>query len=168
MAPSSGLQLENDGNSTVYTVNVTSFPNDLVMSFTSIVFRIEDQSSPGNYIYQWISEILSDGNNNILQEYKLDLLDYTCRTISVSYAFVTAEGMWGYSDPLTIEVVGKKIIFITIVFEFFFVCLVFAGSTCTVIQLESDEINISHNYDDREGFFGYFIANVSWPKANCM
>ena len=46
--------------------------------------------------------------------------------------------------------------------------VLFAGTDlCTVIQLEPDEINTPYYYDDREGYFGYLIANVSWPKANC-
>ena len=76
---------------------------------SSLVFRVEDQSSPGDYVYQWMVNVqFNNSNNNTVAESSLvDLTPYSCRTVNVSYAIASDMGMSSYSPAAVIQVPGK-------------------------------------------------------------
>ena len=76
---------------------------------SSLVFRVEDQSSPGDHVYQWMVNVqFNDGSNNSIAESLLvDLTPYSCRTVNVSYAIATDMGVSEYSPAAMIQVPGK-------------------------------------------------------------
>ena len=76
---------------------------------SSLVFRVEDQSSPGDHVYQWMVNVQfnDDSNNSIAESLLVDLTPYSCRTVNVSYAIATDMGMSEYSPATVIQVPGK-------------------------------------------------------------
>ena len=76
---------------------------------SSLVFRVEDQSSPGEYVYQWMVNVQFNNfiNNTIAESFVVDLTPYSCRTVNVSYAIASDMGMSKYSPAAVIQVPGK-------------------------------------------------------------
>ena len=75
---------------------------------SSLVFRVEDQSSPGDYVYQWMVNVQFNNSKITIAESSLvDLTPYSCRTVNVSYAIASDMGMSKYSPTAVIQVPGK-------------------------------------------------------------
>ena len=70
----------------------------------SLVFRIEDQSQPGEYVYQWMVDVIFELPTVTMVEYMLDLSSYIGQTVNVSYAFATSMSFSGYSESVEIRV----------------------------------------------------------------
>ena len=104
MAPLSGPDLVRISGELTYEVAI---PEELGLFDTpSLVFRIEDQSSPGDYVYQWMVDVQFDRSSVSLNPLVVDLTAYSCRTVSVSYAFATTMGLSEYSTATVIDVPG--------------------------------------------------------------
>ena len=104
MAPLSGPDLVRISGELHYEVAI---PEELGLFDTpSLVFRIEDQSSPGDYVYQWMVDVQFDLPLVRLNPPVVDLTAYSCRTINVSYAFATTMGLSEYSTATVIDVPG--------------------------------------------------------------
>jgi len=107
MAPLSGPELIRIRGTFTYEVAI---PGELGLFDTpSLVFRIEDQSSPGDYVYQWMVDVHFDFPSVSLNPPVVDLTAYSCRTVSVSYAFATTMGLSEYSTATVIDVPGTVI-----------------------------------------------------------
>ena len=75
---------------------------------SSLVFRVEDQSSPGDYVYQWTVNVQFNNSKITIAESSLvDLTPYSCRTVNVSYAIASDTGVSRYSPAAVIQVPGK-------------------------------------------------------------
>ena len=76
---------------------------------SSLVFRVEDHSSPGNYVYQWMVNVQfnNSNNNTVAESFVVDLTPYSCRTVNVSYAIASDMGVSRYSPAAVIQVPGK-------------------------------------------------------------
>ena len=70
----------------------------------SLVFRIEDQSQPGEYVYQWMVDVIFELPIVTMVEYMLDLSSYIRQTVNVSYAFATNMSFSEYSESVEIHV----------------------------------------------------------------
>ena len=70
----------------------------------SLVFRIEDQSQPGEYVYQWMVDVIFELPTVTMMEYMLDLSSYIGQTVNVSYAFATIMSFSEYSESVEIRV----------------------------------------------------------------
>ena len=123
MAPLSGPDLVRIHETLTYEVAI---PEELGLFDTpSLVFRIEDQSSPGDYVYQWMVDVHFDlpsvqysyqevlwfiyifyRTSVSLNPPVVDLTAYSCRNVSVSYAFATTMGLSEYSTATVIDVPG--------------------------------------------------------------
>ena len=104
MAPLSGPDLVRINQTLTYEVAI---PEELGLFDTpSLVFRIEDQSSPGDYVYQWMVDVHFDLPSVSLNPLVVNLTAYSCRTVSVSYAFATTMGLSEYSTATVIDVPG--------------------------------------------------------------
>ena len=104
MAPLSGPDLVQNNGTLTYEVAI---PEELGLFDTpSLVFRIEDQSSPRDYVYQWMVDVQFDLPLVRLNPPVVDLTAYSCRTVSVSYAFATTMGLSEYSTATVIDVPG--------------------------------------------------------------
>ena len=104
MAPLSGPDLVRINGTHTYEVTI---PEELGLFDTpSLVFQIEDQSSPGDYVYQWMVDVQFDRPSVNLNPPVVDLTAYSCRTVSVSYAFATTMGLSKYSQATVIDVPG--------------------------------------------------------------
>ena len=74
-------------------------PSELDASeYPSLVFRIETQ--PGQYTYQWMVNIDTNFVDATITDYILDLVSFTGRTISVSFAYATLNGFSEYSEAI--------------------------------------------------------------------
>ena len=104
MAPLSGPDLVRIHETLTYEVAV---PEELSrFDIPSLVFRIEDQSSPGDYVYQWMVDVQFDRPSVNLNPPVVDLTAYSCGTVNVSYAFATTMGLSEYSTATVIDVPG--------------------------------------------------------------
>ena len=104
MAPLSGPDLVQNNGTLTYEVAI---PEELSLFDTpSLVFRIEDQSSPRDYVYQWMVGVHFDLPSVSLNPLVVNLTAYSCRTVSVSYAFATTMGLSEYSTATVIDVPG--------------------------------------------------------------
>ena len=110
MAPLSGPDLVRIRGTLTYEVAI---PEEFsIFDTPSLVFRIEDQSSPEDYVYQWMVDVhfsLEFSFNHpstSLNPLVVDLAAYSCRTINVSYAFATTMGLSEYSAATVIDVPG--------------------------------------------------------------
>ena len=105
MAPLSGPDLVRIRGTLTYEVAI---PEEFsIFDTPSLVFRIEDQSSPGDYVYQWMVDVQFFNHYLVsLNPSVVDLTAYSCRTINVSYAFATTIGLSEYSAATVIDVPG--------------------------------------------------------------
>ena len=104
MAPLSGPDLVQNNGTLTYEVAI---PEELGLFDTpSLVFRIEDQSPPRGYVYQWMVDVQFDHSSVSLNPLVVDLTAYSCRTVNVSYAFATTMGLSEYSPATVIDVPG--------------------------------------------------------------
>ena len=104
MAPLSGPDLVRIRGTLTYKVAI---PEEFsIFDTPSLVFRIEDQSSPGDYVYQWMVDVQFYHYFVSLNPSVVNLTAYSCRTINVSYAFATTMGLSEYSAATVIDVPG--------------------------------------------------------------
>ena len=172
MAPLNGPDLVRIYATLTYAGTI---PEELGLFDTpSLVFRLEDQSSPGDYVYWWMVDVQFDLPSVSLNPPVVNLTAYSCRTVSVSYAFATTMGLSEYSTATVIDVPGtvheQIVVFLMIIciFELESELCTFAGIECgTVPQLEDSEVDITYVPDEREGFFTHMVWNVAWNLTSC-
>ena len=101
--PLTAPELTQVGSQQIYDVNM---PDELqIFSNPSLVFRIEDQLQPGEYVYQWMVDVMFELPTVTMMEHMLDLSSYIGQTVNVSYAFATSMGLSEYSEAVEIHVV---------------------------------------------------------------
>ena len=84
----------------IYDVgNIVEIENE-VYDNPSLLFRIEDQSQPGVYVYQWMVDVVFDFPDVTIVEYLLDLNTFVGHTLNIAYAFATEEGLSEFSDTV--------------------------------------------------------------------
>ena len=94
------------GTEGIYDVSLPAeFEND-VFKNPSLVFRIENQSQPGVYVYQWFVDVEFDWPHVTMIEFLLDLSSYSGLSLNVSYAFATDEGISEYSESVGVQYTG--------------------------------------------------------------
>ena len=94
------------GTQGVYDVILPAeFEND-VFKNPSLVFRIEDHSQPGVYVYQWFVDVVFYWPAVTMVEFLLDLLSFSGLSLNVSYAFATDEGISEYSESVGVQYTG--------------------------------------------------------------
>ena len=147
----------------IYDVSIPSELEVLTSGSSSLVFRIEDSSQPGEYVYQWMVDVMFDLPEITMMEYLLDLASYSGRSLNISYAFATDNGLSEYSESTTVQISGKRTIS-TGSFNYSFVL----ADQCVVVALTQSEIDISESLDERAGFFTHYVLNVSWCPTTCM
>ena len=72
----------------------------------SLLFRIEDSSQPGEYVYQWMVDVMFDLPEITMMEYLLNLNTFTGPSLNIAYAFATDMGLSEYSESAIVEVPG--------------------------------------------------------------
>ena len=97
----------------IYTVNISDDHELIMFSNPSLVFRIEAQSQPGDYVYQWMVDVEFDRPTVNLMEFTLDLNLYSGQRVNVAYAFATDMGLSQYSAATVIDVPGIPYMIIT-------------------------------------------------------
>ena len=90
----------------IYDVSIPSELEMLTSGSSSLVFRIEDSSQPGEYVYQWMVDVMFDLPEITMMEYLLDLASYSGRSLNILYAFATDNGLSEYSESVTLQVPG--------------------------------------------------------------
>ena len=80
---------------------------DLYMDrYPSLLFRLEDQSKPGEYVYQWMVDVTFALPDITMMEYMLDLSSYSGLSLNIAYAFVTNTSVSNFSDTVKVHVPG--------------------------------------------------------------
>ena len=87
-------------NQEIYDIGSLSEIENKVYDNPSLVFRIEDQSQPGEYVYQWMVDVMFDLPEITMMEYLLNLNTFIGRRVNISYAFATELGLSEYSDTV--------------------------------------------------------------------
>ena len=90
----------------IYTVDIPDDHELMMFSNPSLVFRIEAQSLPEVYVYQWMVDVEFDLPTVTLMEFTLDLTSYSGQNVNVAYAFATDVGLSQYSEATVIDVPG--------------------------------------------------------------
>ena len=90
----------------IYDVSIPSELEMLTSGSSSLVFRIEDSSQPGEYVYQWMVDVMFDLPEITMMEYLLDLASYSGRSLNISYAFATDNGLSEYSESAIVQIPG--------------------------------------------------------------
>ena len=91
----------------IYDVSIPSELEMLTSGSSSLVFQIEDSSQSGEYIYQWMVDVMFDLPEITMVEYLLDLASYSGRSLNISYAFATDNGLSEYSESVIVQVPGR-------------------------------------------------------------
>ena len=90
--------------SSIYDVIV---PDELkIYNYPSVLFRLEAQSQPGEYVYQSMVDVTFALPNVTMIEYILDLSSYSGLSLNISYAFVTNIGISNFSQTTEVYVPG--------------------------------------------------------------
>ena len=84
-------------NQQIYDIGNLSEIENKVYDNPSLLFRIEDQSQPGEYVYQWMVDVVFDLPEITVVEYLLNLIGHT---VNIAYAFATELGLSEYSDTV--------------------------------------------------------------------
>ena len=87
-------------NQQIYDVGIPIEIELQVYDNPSLLFRIEDQSQPGEYVYQWMVDVVFDLPEIRMMEYLLNLNTFIGRTVNIAYAFATELGLSEYSDTV--------------------------------------------------------------------
>ena len=90
----------------IYDVSIPSELEILTSGSSSLVFRIEDSSQPGEYVYQWMVDVMFDLPEITMIEFLLDLASYSGRSLNISYAFATDNGLSEYSESAIVQIPG--------------------------------------------------------------
>ena len=90
----------------IYDVSIPSELEMLTSGSLSLVFRIEDSSQPGEYVYQWMVDVMFDLPEVTMVEFLLDLASYSGRSLNISYAFATDNSLSEFSESVTLQVPG--------------------------------------------------------------
>ena len=85
-------------NQEIYDVSIPVEPR--VYHNPSLLFRIEHQSQPGEYVYQWMVDVVFDRPDVTMMEYLLNLNTFIGRRVNIAYAFATEQGLSEYSDTV--------------------------------------------------------------------
>ena len=93
----------------IYDVSIPSELEMLTSGSSSLVFQIEDSSQPGEYVYQWMVDVIFDIPEVTMVEFLLDLASYSGRSLNISYAFATDNGLSEYSESVTLQVPGEPV-----------------------------------------------------------
>ena len=86
-----------------------SIPDELDMymeEYPSLLFRLEAQSQPGEYVYQWMVDVTFALPDVTMMEYMLDLSSYSGLSLNIAYAFVTNTSVSNFSDTTEVHVPG--------------------------------------------------------------
>ena len=94
-------------NQHIYDVDIPIEIELQVYDNPSLLFRIEDQSQPGEYVYQWMVDMMFDLPEITMMEYLLNLNTFIGRRVNISYAFATDNGLSEYSASTIVQVPGK-------------------------------------------------------------
>ena len=84
-------------------------PDELDMymdGYPSLLYRLEDQSKPGEYVYQWMVDVTFALPNITMMEYMLDLSSYSGLSLNIAYAFVTNTSVSNFSDTAEVHIPG--------------------------------------------------------------
>ena len=87
-------------NQEIYDVGIPIEIELQVYDNPSLLFRIEDQSQPGEYVYQWMVDVVFDLPEITFVQYLLNLNTFIGRTVNIAYAFATEQGLSEYSDTV--------------------------------------------------------------------
>ena len=90
-------------NQQIYDVGIPIEIELQVYDNPSLLFRIEDQSQPGEYVYQWMVDVVFDLPEITMMEYLLNLNTFIGRTVNIAYAFATKQGLSEYSDTVELR-----------------------------------------------------------------
>ena len=159
-----------------------SIPSELEMEMltsgsSSLVFQIEDSSQSGEFVYQWMVNVMFDLPEITMVEYLLDLASYGGRNLNIAYAFATDNGLSEYSEPAVVQVPGTLYVYIHVcinqflldyipaVFQYTYTCVL--ADQCVVVALTESEVDIDASLDERAGFFTHYVLNVSWCPTTC-
>ena len=94
----------------------------------------------------------------------LDLIDYACQELLVSFAVSNVEGLSMFSPPISLIINGgNPIIISTCMF-----LIAFNSIDEQLIPIPPNNLTISEEIDEREGFFGHVIVNISWDVPQSM
>ena len=113
----------------IYDVSLPSELEMLTSDSSSFVFQIEDSSQPGEFVYQWMVDVMFDFREVTMVEYLLDLASYSGRSLNILYAFATDMGLSEYSESATVEVPGKYA-------SFCWISCCFIMFTCSYMQID--------------------------------
>ena len=87
-------------NQEIYDVDIPIEIELQVYDNPSLLFRIEDQSQPGEYVYQWMVDVVFDLPDVTMVEYLLNLNTFIGHRVNIAYAFATEQGLSEYSDTV--------------------------------------------------------------------
>ena len=90
-------------NQQIYDVGIPIEIELQVYDNPSLLFRIEDQSQPGEYVYQWMVDVMFDLPEITMMEYLLNLNTFIGRRVNIAYAFATEQGLSEYSDTVELR-----------------------------------------------------------------
>ena len=90
-------------NQQIYDIGNLNEIENKVYDNPSLVFRIEDQSQPGEYVYQWMVDVMFDLPEITVVEYLLNLNTFIGRRVNIAYAFATEQGLSEYSDTVELR-----------------------------------------------------------------
>lgn len=71
----------------------------------SLIFRIKTEL--GQYVYQWMVDIIIDLPEVTLVEYLLDLNPFIGQTVNISLGFATELGVSEYSQPIAVHLFNQ-------------------------------------------------------------
>ena len=94
-------------NQEIYDIGNLSEIETELYDNPSLLFQIEDQSQPGEYVYQWMMDVVFDLPEITVVEYILNLNTFTGRSLNIAYAFATDMGLSEYSESAIVDVLGK-------------------------------------------------------------
>ena len=94
-------------NQEIYDVAIPIEIELQVYDNPSLVFRIEDQSQPGEYVYQWMVDVMFDLPEITMMEYLLNLNTFIGWRVNIAYAFATELGFSEYSDTVELRLFSE-------------------------------------------------------------
>ena len=96
-------------NHEIYDVGIPVEIELEVYNNPTLLFRIEDQSQPGEYVYQWMVDVMFEHTvmygfpDVIMMEYLLDIKTFIGHRVNIAYAFATEMGLSEYSDTVQLH-----------------------------------------------------------------
>ena len=96
-------------NQQIYDVDIPIEMELQVYDNPSLVFRIKDQSQPGEYVYQWMVDVVFDLPDITMMEYLLNMSTFLGRRVNIAYAFATEQGLSEYSDTVELHLFSEMV-----------------------------------------------------------